>query len=75
MLTDSFINLKELSSNGYQMCRACKKEIYDKYYLRVNEYSWHEECLKCDTCSLALVTEETCFIKKNKVFCKLDYYK
>jgi hypothetical protein len=66
---------KERSVNGYELCRACKKEIFDKYYLRVNENSWHEECLKCDTCNLTLVSEETCFIKKNKIFCKIDYYK
>jgi LIM homeobox transcription factor 1 len=61
--------------NGYPLCRGCNKEIYDKYYLRVNETSWHEECLKCAHCNLSLVTEETCFIKKRKIYCKLDYYK
>ncbi|RMZ94289.1 LIM homeobox Awh-like, partial [Brachionus plicatilis] len=40
-----------------------------------NETSWHEECLKCNHCNLSLITEETCFFKKNKIFCKLDYYK
>ncbi len=71
----TFFLLKERSANGYPICRGCVKEIYDKYYLRVNDASWHEECLKCNYCSLTLVSEETCFIKKNKIFCKLDYYK
>ena len=61
--------------NGLPICRACSKEIFDKYYLRVNEMSWHEECLKCSYCSLVLSPEETCFIKKSQILCKIDYYK
>jgi len=49
--------------------------VLDRYYLKVNETSWHEECLKCTYCSVSLFSEETCFIKSNKIMCKIDYYK
>lgn len=65
----------ECSINGYSLCRGCGKEILDRYYLKVNETSWHEECLKCTYCSVSLFSEETCFIKSNKIMCKIDYYK
>jgi hypothetical protein len=66
---------KECSLNGYPLCRGCGKEIFDKYYSRVNETSWHEECLKCSYCNINLFSDESCFIKRNKIMCKLDYYK
>ena len=69
------ILLKECSLNGYPLCRGCGKEIFDKYYSRVNETSWHEECLKCSYCNINLFSDESCFIKRNKIMCKLDYYK
>ena len=61
--------------NGITQCRGCNKEIFDQYYLRVNEASWHEECLKCQQCDIKLGIEETCFFKENKLLCKVDYYK
>ena len=61
--------------HGLRLCCECSKEICDKYYLQIGERAWHEECLKCNSCQVALVSEETCFIKKNKIFCKVDYYK
>lgn len=73
--TKCFLFLKELSVNGLTLCRGCSKEIHDKYYLRVNETSWHEECLKCQYCEIKLNIEETCFFKKSKMLCKNDYYK
>ncbi len=66
---------QERSSNGYPICRGCTKEITDKFYLRVNETSWHEECLKCNYCSINLECEQTCFFKKQQILCKIDYYK
>ncbi len=65
----------ELSSNGFSICRGCSTEILDQYHLRVNECSWHEDCLKCDYCSDKLSPDETCFLKKNKLICKTDYQK
>lgn len=65
----------ELSINGFPFCSGCSKEIFSQYYLRVNDTPWHEECLRCDSCNLSLVSEETCFFKKNKIYCKFDYYK
>ena len=64
-----------MTLTGLALCRGCNKEVYDKYYLRVDETSWHEECLKCYYCELKLNSDETCFFKKNKVVCKADYYK
>ena len=70
-----FFFLKEHSSNGYPICRGCLKEINEKYYLRVNETSWHEDCLKCNYCNTSLECEQTCFIKKKQILCRIDYYK
>lgn len=68
-------HFKELSVNGIAQCRGCNKEIFDQYYLRVNETSWHEECLKCQYCELNLNIEEKCFYKRKKLLCKVDYQK
>ncbi len=66
---------KERSTNGLPVCRGCTNEINEKYYLRVNQTSWHEECLKCNICNVNLEKEETCFVKKKQILCKIDYYK
>ncbi len=77
--SDSFAetetSYQELSANGVAQCRGCGAEILDQYYLRVNEAAWHEQCLKCEYCADRLAAEETCFFKKNKLICKVDYQK
>nr|XP_046224294.1 LIM/homeobox protein LMX-1.2-like isoform X2 [Oncorhynchus gorbuscha] len=39
--------------------------------MRVNESSWHEECLQCAVCQQPLTT--TCYFRDRKLYCKIDY--
>ncbi|CAO2597834.1 LIM homeobox transcription factor 1-beta (Fragment) [Lemmus lemmus] len=39
--------------------------------MRVNESSWHEECLQCAACQQALTT--SCYFRDRKLYCKQDY--
>ncbi|XP_045923651.1 LIM homeobox transcription factor 1-beta-like isoform X2 [Micropterus dolomieu] len=39
--------------------------------MRVNNASWHEECLQCAACQRPLTA--TCYFRNTKVYCKADY--
>ncbi|KPP71851.1 hypothetical protein Z043_109197 [Scleropages formosus] len=39
--------------------------------MRVNESSWHEECLQCAVCRQPLST--SCYLRDRKLYCKHDY--
>uniref|UniRef100_A0A3B1JMS7 LIM homeobox transcription factor 1, beta a n=1 Tax=Astyanax mexicanus TaxID=7994 RepID=A0A3B1JMS7_ASTMX len=36
------------------VCAGCQRPIADRFLLRVNESSWHEECLQCAVCQQPL---------------------
>ena len=52
-------------------CARCGKTIVDRYYLVALGETWHVECLKCSTCHVTL--DSTCFVRKDKVYCRKDY--
>ncbi|XP_048114514.1 LIM homeobox transcription factor 1, beta a isoform X2 [Alosa alosa] len=53
------------------ICEGCQRPISDRFLMRVNDSSWHEDCLQCAVCQQPLTT--TCYYRDRKLYCKLDY--
>ncbi|KAG9354583.1 hypothetical protein JZ751_001296 [Albula glossodonta] len=53
------------------VCEGCQRPISDRFLMRVNESSWHEECLQCAVCQQPLTT--SCYFRERKLYCKHDY--
>ncbi len=49
--------------------------ITDQFYLRVGTKIYHESCLQCAVCQIALDKQQTCFLKGLQILCRQDYYK
>ncbi|XP_071518539.1 LIM/homeobox protein Awh-like isoform X1 [Panulirus ornatus] len=58
---------------GGEVCQGCHDVIADRFLLRVNSRSWHQTCLRCCVCQLALDRQPSCFIREHNVYCKADY--
>ncbi|CAF2092543.1 unnamed protein product [Rotaria magnacalcarata] len=59
----------------YFLCSACKIIINDEFYLRVGSKIYHESCLQCAICQIALDEKSTCFLRGVHILCRQDYYK
>ncbi|CAF4545717.1 unnamed protein product [Rotaria socialis] len=59
----------------YFLCSACKIIINDEFYLRVGSKIYHESCLQCAICHIALDEKSTCFLRGVHILCQQDYYK
>ncbi|KAJ0067552.1 hypothetical protein NL108_008522, partial [Boleophthalmus pectinirostris] len=53
------------------VCEGCQRPISDRFLMRVNDSSWHEECLQCTVCQQPLTT--SCYFRERKLYCKHDY--
>ncbi|XP_044030689.1 LIM homeobox transcription factor 1-beta-like isoform X1 [Siniperca chuatsi] len=53
------------------VCEGCTRIILDRFLMRVNNASWHEECLQCAACQQPLTA--TCYFRDTKLYCKADY--
>ncbi|XP_047425986.1 LIM homeobox transcription factor 1-beta-like [Mugil cephalus] len=53
------------------VCEGCTRIISDRFLMRVNDSSWHEECLQCAACQQPLTA--TCYFRDTKLYCKSDY--
>uniref|UniRef100_UPI0037E7A36C LIM/homeobox protein LMX-1.2-like isoform X3 n=1 Tax=Semicossyphus pulcher TaxID=241346 RepID=UPI0037E7A36C len=53
------------------VCAGCTRIISDRFLLRVNDASWHEECLQCAACQQPLTA--TCYCRDSKLYCREDY--
>ncbi|KAG8010993.1 LIM homeobox transcription factor 1-beta [Nibea albiflora] len=53
------------------VCEGCTRVISDRFLMRVNDASWHEECLQCAACQQPLTA--TCYCRDTKLYCKADY--
>ncbi|XP_066518374.1 LIM homeobox transcription factor 1, beta a [Hoplias malabaricus] len=53
------------------VCSGCERLISERFFLRVNDSSWHEECLQCVVCQQPLSI--SCYCRERKVYCKHDY--
>uniref|UniRef100_A0A3P9AF10 LIM homeobox transcription factor 1, beta b n=1 Tax=Esox lucius TaxID=8010 RepID=A0A3P9AF10_ESOLU len=53
------------------LCEGCQRPISDRFLMRVNDSSWHEECLQCAMCLQPLTA--SCYFRDRKLYCKRDY--
>ncbi|CAI5650940.1 LIM homeobox transcription factor 1, beta b isoform X3 [Oreochromis niloticus] len=53
------------------VCEGCQRPISDRFLMRVNDSSWHEECLQCTVCQQPLTN--SCYFRERKLYCKHDY--
>ncbi|KAM8827592.1 LIM/homeobox protein LMX-1.2-like [Spinachia spinachia] len=53
------------------VCAGCTRVISARFLLRVNDASWHEECLQCAACQRPLTT--TCYVRDTRLYCRSDY--
>lgn len=68
------VGLSVVASQGCgEVCQGCRDVIADRFLLRVNSRSWHQTCLRCCVCQLALDRQPSCFIREHNVYCKTDY--
>ncbi|CAL8321852.1 unnamed protein product [Lota lota] len=66
------VNVKiENKSPEPAWCAGCQRSISERFLMRVNGSSWHEECLQCAVCRQPL--NNTCYFKDRKLYCKVDY--
>ncbi|XP_072015805.1 LIM/homeobox protein Awh-like [Amphiura filiformis] len=65
------------SNESCEMCNGCGTTIIDKYLLKVGPgMSWHVNCLYCSTCNGNMgqnLEEMTCYMKDDRVYCKMCY--
>ena len=54
-------------------CAACQMPIKDRFLFSVIEQSFHQDCVRCADCSLAL--NERCFTVEGKLYCRIDYWR
>uniref|UniRef100_A0A3B5LXZ6 LIM zinc-binding domain-containing protein n=1 Tax=Xiphophorus couchianus TaxID=32473 RepID=A0A3B5LXZ6_9TELE len=59
------------SQPSLSVCEGCQRPISDRFLMRVNDSSWHEECLQCTVCQQPLTT--SCYFRERKLYCKHDY--
>ncbi|XP_036454996.1 LIM/homeobox protein Lhx6 [Colossoma macropomum] len=55
------------------ICARCTQEIQDRYLLKVNDLTWHIKCMKCSVCRTPLHQHNSCYIRNQEIFCKMDY--
>ncbi|XP_069573455.1 LIM/homeobox protein LMX-1.2-like [Brachyistius frenatus] len=63
--------LTDAVSSRQAVCEGCARIISDRFLMRVNDASWHEDCLQCAACQQPLTA--TCFFRDTKVYCRTDY--
>ena len=56
-----------------EICFGCGNIITDRYLLKVNERVWHVSCLRCRVCNNPLDRQNSCFVRDDNIYCKLDY--
>ena len=60
-----------LRHHRYPVCDACGTVIFERYFVRVAEKTYHERCLRCCICRVQL--SASCYYKHNQFYCKIDY--
>ncbi|XP_054468778.1 LIM/homeobox protein LMX-1.2-like [Anoplopoma fimbria] len=53
------------------VCEGCTRVISDRFLMRVNGASWHEDCLQCAACQRPLTA--TCYVRDTRLYCRTDY--
>ncbi|XP_064096445.1 LIM/homeobox protein Awh-like [Macrobrachium nipponense] len=65
--------ITNVAKDSKEVCQGCHSTIADRFLLRVNGRSWHQSCLRCCVCQLALDRQPSCYIRDHNVYCKADY--
>ncbi|CAD6185375.1 unnamed protein product [Caenorhabditis auriculariae] len=55
------------------VCSSCDLPIQERVLLTVNGRTWHEQCLRCASCSKSLNSQPSCYYKDSNFFCKQCY--
>lgn len=63
----------ETGSGILYVCGRCKEPIRDRFVLKVLDYSFHIQCLRCTHCEQLLSTK--CYLKGGQPYCKDHFYK
>jgi len=61
------------TKKGFNSVYQITMVLFYRFLLRVNCLSWHQSCLRCCVCQLALDRQPSCFIRDRNVYCKTDY--
>ncbi|KAH3799373.1 hypothetical protein DPMN_153017 [Dreissena polymorpha] len=64
---------RSLLQTDDDVCYGCGLHIADRFLLKVNDQSWHVQCLRCCVCHVALDRQNTCFMREDNIYCRLDY--
>ncbi|ETN79284.1 LIM domain protein [Necator americanus] len=56
-----------------EICSGCDRAIHERTLLTVNGRSWHENCLRCTSCTTSLQSQHTCFYRDGNTLCKTCY--
>lgn len=63
-----------IKSEGNE-CSFCGEVITDRYIFQVANRSWHSQCLRCSICHTIMDTHASCFLREDRLYCKIDYAK
>lgn len=57
------------------VCAKCSQAIRERFYMKVDDRYWHDQCLRCDHCDCQLgdAYNQTLFTRDNRLLCKTDY--
>uniref|UniRef100_A0A0N4ZK39 LIM/homeobox protein Awh n=1 Tax=Parastrongyloides trichosuri TaxID=131310 RepID=A0A0N4ZK39_PARTI len=70
---DSNSNSSTQQQNGPNICAGCNSIIKEKFLYTMNNQFWHSSCLRCDSCSIILEQNPSCYVKDRKIYCKSCY--
>ncbi|KAG7262135.1 hypothetical protein CRUP_003947 [Coryphaenoides rupestris] len=66
------VNVKiESKTRALACCAGCRRSISERFLMRVNGCSWHEQCVRCAACRQPL--RNTCYCRDTKLYCKVHY--
>jgi len=54
-------------------CHSCRNAILDRFVLKINDRTWHQECLRCSDCRRRFI--DRCYTRGDQVFCRDDYFR
>lgn len=61
------------NQNGPSICAGCSGILKEKFIYSMNNQFWHSQCLRCETCSIILEQNPSCYMKDKKIYCKKCY--
>ncbi|WKY08697.1 hypothetical protein Q1695_007878 [Nippostrongylus brasiliensis] len=62
-----------VDTEAQSKCRVCSTKIVDRFLIRIDSRSFHENCVRCCVCDVQL--QDKCFEKDGQLFCSIHYFK